>query len=183
MDLIQINTQETVDTGGQFSDKSVTKISSYKQLILAALFIFIFSLVTSIVYQSYWHGFMQYMMAGYFLIFGIAQSLAIKQSARMLRKYDIFARIFPFYGYILPVIQIILGVVYVISSQILIVNLIALVVIISNTAGVLDVILSKRKVRCSCLGDVLNVPVGKVTLIENLFMLSMLVWMLQYSIF
>jgi len=42
-----------------------------------------------------------------------------------------------------------------------------------STIGVIETILNKRNIRCACLGSVFNVPVGAVTLIEDLLMVGM----------
>jgi hypothetical protein len=47
-----------------------------------------------------------------------------------------------------------------------------------GAVGVLRVLLDKRSIRCACLGTALNLPMTKVTLIEDLTMAAMAAVML-----
>ena len=47
-----------------------------------------------------------------------------------------------------------------------------------GAAGVLKALLDKRAIRCACLGTALNLPMTKVTLVEDLTMASMAAAML-----
>lgn len=40
-------------------------------------------------------------------------------------------------------------------------------------AGVLQSVLFKRKIRCACLGDVFNLPMSTITVIEDALMIVM----------
>jgi hypothetical protein len=39
--------------------------------------------------------------------------------------------------------------------------------------GVLQSVLSKRKIKCACLGDVFNLPMSTITIIEDALMIAM----------
>jgi hypothetical protein len=51
-----------------------------------------------------------------------------------------------------------------------------------SAVGVVKALLARRKIRCACLGTVFNLPMSKITLIEDGLMLAMaagmLLWML-----
>jgi hypothetical protein len=48
--------------------------------------------------------------------------------------------------------------------------------------GVLKSVLNKRKIKCACLGDVFNLPMSTITVIEDSLMLVMsLIMLLYYS--
>ena len=57
-------------------------------------------------------------------------------------------------------------------------NLVTLVVMLIGALGVLLVLLDKRSIRCACLGTALNLPMTKVTLVEDLTMAVMAAAML-----
>jgi hypothetical protein len=48
-----------------------------------------------------------------------------------------------------------------------------------SLAGVLRAVMSKRKIRCACLGTVFNLPMSTVTVIEDGLMFVMAVIMLM----
>jgi len=47
-----------------------------------------------------------------------------------------------------------------------------------SLVGVLQSLLNKRKIRCACLGDVFNLPMSTITVIEDSLMLLMAGFML-----
>ena len=53
------------------------------------------------------------------------------------------------------------------------VNSITLVVMAVSLAGVLRAVLSRRAIRCACLGTVFRLPMSTVTIIEDGLMLAM----------
>ena len=44
--------------------------------------------------------------------------------------------------------------------------------------GVLQSVMNKRKIKCACLGDVFNLPMSTITIIEDALMIGMSVTML-----
>jgi len=55
-----------------------------------------------------------------------------------------------------------------------------LVVLGIGTVGVVKSNLSKQRIKCACLGDVFNLPMSTVTIVENVSMLLMAGFMLIY---
>lgn len=49
-------------------------------------------------------------------------------------------------------------------------DLVALAVVSVSTVSVVRSLLKKHAIRCACLGTVFNLPISKITLIEDLFM-------------
>jgi hypothetical protein len=86
------------------------------------------------------------------------------------RKYDGIAYRLPFYGYLYPFIELALGLSY-LSLFGLAVTLPFTVVFLGVSA--ISVIVSLRKgldVKCACMGTALDVPLSTVTLVEDLGM-------------
>lgn len=159
------------------------RIKPYTLLIVAIAGVIVFA-ITAMLTTGYTdlHVFMQYLMAGYFLIFGIMQTISLKKSAKMLQQYDTIAKYIPAYGYIYPPLQIALGVAYLFWISPIIVNAIAATVLFFTLIGIINVIESKEKVRCGCLGDTMKVSVGWVTLVENAVMFVMAFGMIIYFV-
>jgi len=55
---------------------------------------------------------------------------------------------------------------------------ITLVILGLTTTGVVQSLLSKRKIQCACLGTALKLPMTQATFIENTIMILMALWML-----
>jgi hypothetical protein len=51
-----------------------------------------------------------------------------------------------------------------------------------SLVGVLQSVLNKRKIKCACLGDVFNLPMSTITIIEDALMIVMSLIMLIYLI-
>jgi hypothetical protein len=157
------------------------RVGPYSSLIIALSIVTVFAGIAMLI-EGYveLHVFMQYLMAGYFLVFGITQTISLKKSAKILQQYDTIAKHVPFYGYVYPPLQIALGFAYLLWISPIIVNVIAATVLFFTLIGVIDALESKKKIRCGCLGDTMNVSVGWVTLWENAIMFVMAFGMLVY---
>lgn len=163
------------------SKSSLGGLKAYRLLILAAIATFIFAAIATWATGYYEiHVYMQYFMAGYFLIFGIMQTISLKKSAKMIQQYDTIAKHIKVYGYLYPLLQIAIGVAYLMWFSPIITNAVAATVLFFTLIGVIDVLERKEKVRCGCLGSSMNVSVGRVTLIENAIMFVMAFGMLVY---
>ncbi|MCB0321673.1 MAG: hypothetical protein KDD60_12165, partial [Bdellovibrionales bacterium] len=82
------------------------------------------------------------------------------------------------YGWAYPFIELVLGVSY-LTGILLVPAYIATIILLGVGAiGVLKVLLNKNSIQCACLGTVLNLPMTKVTLIENTTMVVMAALML-----
>lgn len=148
-------------------------------IVLALVLLFASTMMITAGYFQF-HYFMQYFMAGYFLLFGALQTLSLKKSAKMFQQYDPIAQRFPVYGYIYPLLQIGLGLAYLFWLSPIITNFIAATVLFFTMIGVIRIMEQKKQVRCGCLGESMNVSVGWVTLIENVGMFIMALGMLIY---
>lgn len=71
-----------------------------------------------------------------------------------------------------------LGVAYLLAWAPIVTNSVTLVLMLAGATGVLKALLDKRSIRCACLGTALNLPMTKVTLVEDLTMAAMAAVML-----
>lgn len=121
---------------------------------------------------------MRHFMAGFFLVFSFFKMLDVSAFATSYGSYDVIARRWLGYGYVYPFIELSLGAAYLTDFQPVATNVVTLVVMGVGTVGVVQTLLSHRKIRCACLGTVFNLPMSYVTLVEDVLMAGMAAVML-----
>lgn len=154
-------------------------ISTYKPLILIVSFIAGVSLLVQYPFTDFsgmiW---MRHFMAGFFLVFSFFKLLNLQGFSTSYRMYDIVAARWHGWGFIYPFVELGLGIAYLINFNPLYTNWITIIVLGISSIGVIESNLNKRKIKCACLGDVFNLPMSTVTIIEDLTMVLMAAWML-----
>ncbi|WP_298300546.1 glutaredoxin family protein [uncultured Erythrobacter sp.] len=103
----------------------------------------------------------------------------VESFSTMFLNYDLLARRWVPYGYIYPFAEGLAGVLM--TAHLL--NIISIpVALFIGTIGAASVFkavyIDKRELKCACVGGDSNVPLGFVSLTENLFMIGMAIWML-----
>lgn len=154
-------------------------ISTYKPLILIVAFIAGVSLLAQYPFTDFsgmlW---MRHFMAGFFIVFAFFKLLNIDGFANSYRMYDIIAARWKGWGYIYPFVELALGILYLINFAPFYTNLTTAIILGISSIGVIESNLNKRKIKCACLGDVFNLPMSTVTIVEDLTMVGMAIWML-----
>ena len=117
-------------------------------------------------------------MGIFFIIFSLAKLLDVKGFAKAFKQYDLFAKYIPFYAASYPFIEFILGILYLFNFFINIAAIITIIILGMGSMGIIKNLLSKNKVQCACLGTKLNVPLTKVTLLEDIIMVLMAIMLL-----
>jgi copper chaperone CopZ len=117
-------------------------------------------------------------MAGFFLVFSAFKFLDLRGFADAYASYDILAKRWPAYGLIYPFLELGLGLAFLFNWAPTITNLATLVLMSFSSIGVITALRDGRKIRCACLGTVLNLPMSTVTIVEDLLMAAMAAWML-----
>jgi glutaredoxin len=103
----------------------------------------------------------------------------VESFSTMFLNYDLLAQRWVRYGYIYPFAEGLAGVLMIAGALIWFAAPLALV--IGGIGGVSvfkAVYIDKRELKCACVGGDTNVPLGFVSLTENLMMITMAVWML-----
>lgn len=124
-------------------------------------------------------------MAMFFLTFGGFKVYNLSGFKEAFKMYDPVAKKNDFYATIYPFLEIGLGVAYItillgyLPGIELGVYLTTILLMGFNALGVLEAILNGRDLKCACLGNVFNVPMTTVTLVEDLGMVVMALWMLS----
>ena len=85
-------------------------------------------------------------------------------------QYDLIAKNVSFYGWLYPGIEFGLGVLYLTNTFITGAAWITVFIMSVGAIGVGKNLLSKDKVSCACLGTKINVPLTKVTFLEDIIM-------------
>lgn len=116
---------------------------------------------------------MSQFMGGFFIVFSFFKILNLRGFADAYRTYDIVAKRVPSYGYVYPFIELGLGIAYLTAFAPLATNLVTLTVMSISSVGVIQSLLKKNKIQCACLGTIFNLPMSKITLIEDLLMVVM----------
>ena len=102
----------------------------------------------------------------------------IRSFSTMFLNYDLLARRWVRYGFIYPFGEALAGILMVAHALPIVSVPIALFI---GTVGAVSVFkavyVDKRELKCACVGGGSNVPLGFVSLTENLFMIGMGLWM------
>lgn len=102
----------------------------------------------------------------------------IESFSTMFLNYDLLAQRWVRYGYLYPFGEALSGILMVAGALVWISAPIALFI---GTIGAVSVFkavyIDKRELKCACVGGSSNVPLGFVSLTENLMMMFMGVWM------
>jgi len=121
---------------------------------------------------------MRHFMAGFFIVFSFFKLLDPPGFVSAYRGYDLLARKSAAWAWAYPYVELMLGVMYLMAWMPMVTNIITLTLMLIGAIGVLKALLDKRAIRCACLGTALNLPMTKVTLVEDLTMALMAIVML-----
>lgn len=126
--------------------------------------------------------------AEWFIAFSMAVLALLKLQnvesfATMFLNYDLLAKRWVPYSYIYPFAEGLAGVLMVASAL----NWLSIpIALFIGTVGAVSVFkavyIERRELKCACVGDGSNVPLGFVSLTENVMMVAMALWMLAMSL-
>lgn len=168
----QLSEKQEIVSGTAVEDPK-TWFQTYKPVLL------IFAFNTGIAFSVQagdpfsWMLWMNHFMAGFFLTFSFFKLLNLSGFADSYSTYDIIAKRWRGYSFIYAFIELGLGIAFLTGFHPLITNSVTLVVMSISLVGVLQSVLNKRKIRCACLGDVFNLPMSTITILEDALMIAM----------
>lgn len=122
--------------------------------------------------------FMLDFMGLFYIVFSFFKLLDLKGFPATFQMYDPLAKLFPPYAWAYPFIETVLGLCFLLRFQVQGALIATLLILGITTIGVTKTLLSKKQIKCACLGTALNLPMTKATFIENSIMLVMAIWML-----
>jgi copper chaperone CopZ len=162
-----------------FEEESKTWFQTYKPVLLIFAYITGITLLVQVFNETFnWMQWMNHFMAGFFLTFSFFKLLNLSGFADSYSTYDIIAKRWRGYAYLYAFIELALGLGFIIGFNPILTNTLTVVVMSISLIGVLQSILNKRKIKCACLGDVFNLPMSTITVIEDALMILMSVVML-----
>lgn len=130
-------------------------------------------LVQAVQSQFNWMQWMSHFMAGFFLVFSFFKLMSLKGFAEGYATYDVISKNFYGWGIIYPFVELSLGIAFLTGFNPVITNAVTFLVMGISTIGVVQSLLQKRTIQCACVGTVFKLPLGKVTLFEDLLMVIM----------
>lgn len=121
----------------------------------------------------------EYFVAISMCLLGLQKLKDVESFSSMFLNYDLLAQRHVRYGYVYPYAETIAGVLMLAGAFIWLAAPLALFI---GTVGAVSVFkavyIDKRELKCACVGGDSNVPLGFVSLTENLIMVGMGIWML-----
>lgn len=157
------------------------KAKTYKPVIAVFAVAALIALAAS---QAAFHTPLTVQAAEWFVAFSMSLLAMLKLRdvetfSTMFLNYDLLARRWVPYGYIYPFAELTAGV---LMAAGVLTGLAAPLGLFIGGIGTISVFkavyIDKRELKCACVGGDTNVPLGFVSLTENLFMVAMGVWML-----
>ncbi|MCF3934256.1 glutaredoxin [Acuticoccus sp. M5D2P5] len=111
-------------------------------------------------------------------LLGIQKLQDVESFSTMFLNYDLLARRWVRYGYLYPYGETLAGILMIAGVLTVVAAPIALFI---GTVGAVSVFkavyIDKRELKCACVGGSSNVPLGFVSLTENIMMIVMAIWM------
>ncbi|MBE7173620.1 MAG: cation transporter [Williamsia sp.] len=165
--------------GHQTAAPTQSWLATYKPILL----VFAFILGTTLLIEAargrfMWMEWMGNFMAGFFLVFSFFKLLNLAGFAQSYSAYDVVARKWRGWGYVYPFVELGFGIAYLLHWAPFFTGTLTLLVMGVSIAGVLQTLFKKRKIQCACLGDVFNLPMSTVTVIEDGLMIGMSIAMI-----
>lgn len=159
-------------------------VHTYKPLLLIVSFIAVVSALSQFPFSSFsfmlW---MRHFMAGFFTVFSFFKLLNLQGFANSYSMYDIIAEKWKSWGYAYPFVELVLGLLYLTNIAPVATNISTALILGISSIGVIKSNMDKKKIKCACLGDVFNLPMSTVTIVEDLSMVGMsLIMLFQYQI-
>jgi copper chaperone CopZ len=154
------------------------KERSWSQTYKPVLLIFAYITGITLLIQVYSGTFnliqwMNHFMAGFFLVFSFFKLLNLSGFVDSYAMYDIIAKRWKGYGYLYAFLELLLGLAFSVGFSPVLTNSVTLIVMGISIIGVLQSVLDKKKIKCACLGDVFNLPMSTITIIEDALMILM----------
>jgi copper chaperone CopZ len=121
----------------------------------------------------YLHHAMADFMGAFFLLFGLLKVINLHKFAVSYGKYDLIAQKVPAWGYVYPLFELAFAYAYFTQTHLLLVNFFVFVLMSLKAYSVNKKLSKGESIQCACLGAFFNIPITKVTVIEDVVMALM----------
>ncbi len=185
IEKLQVTLPEKYKISAKNHNETLEKTRSWFETYKPVLLIFMYISVITVLIQLPQNNFdlmiwMQHFMAGFFLVFSFFKLLNLKGFAESYKMYDVIAKVLPVWGYMYAFIELGLGLAYLVNFRPELINISTFLVMSVSLVGVLQSLLSKKQIRCACLGAVFNLPMSTITIVEDSLMIIMSGLMIIY---
>lgn len=126
--------------------------------------------------------YLRWFMGVFFVVFAGFKFAGYKMFAMMFAGYDVIAKRFAAYGYAYPYIELVLGILYLTNSFGLGRDIFTLLLMGVGSIGVYHELRRRSGIYCACLGNIIKLPLGTVSLIEDVGMGVMAIIMIFLSL-
>lgn len=155
---------------------------TYKPVLMIFIYLFSVTMILEINENSFdLNRWMRHFMAGFFLTFSFFKMLNLKGFKESYQMYDVLARRWPKWGYGYAFTELGLGTAFLFNWNPLVTNMVTFIVMTLSIIGVLKTVLNKESIQCACLGEVFQLPMSTVTIIEDGLMILMSLVMLMMN--
>jgi len=170
---------------GKDKPKEKRSDTSYQPVIALFTMTFLMALAAAFVATGAWFSILT---AEWFVAFSMSGLAYLKlrdieSFSTMFLNYDLLAKRWVRYGYLYPFGEALAGVLMIAGVALWLAIPVALFI---GTIGAVSVFyavyIQKRELKCACVGGDSNVPLGFISLTENIFMVGMALWM-SYKLF
>ncbi len=164
--------------GKKVKDKNATSYKPVLAIFAAAAFIAL-AISWVVLGELFTVRALEWFIALSMCILAVQKLQDIDSFATMFLGYDLLAQRWVPYSYLYPFGELLAGVLMIAHALTWISIPVALII---GTIGAVSVFhavyIQKRELKCACVGGNANVPLGFVSLTENLMMIAMAVWMM-----
>lgn len=172
--LSEVNHQHHIAELPAESEETKSWVQTYQPILLIFGYITGITLLVEWIHDDFlWMRWMNHFMAGFFLVFSFFKLLNLKGFAESYSMYDIVAKKWKGWGYAYAFTELALGLAFLTGFSPVLTNGITFAVMTISIIGVLQSVLNKRKIKCACLGDIFNLPMSTITIIEDALMIGM----------
>lgn len=154
-------------------DVSKKGLMAYWPLIVMVLTVLVGSVALAYGLGTPW---MPIFMGLFLLNFAMFKLFDIAGFANSFAMYDIIGARCGLYAKAYPFIELALALGFLFQRHLDIVYGLTALVMGVGLIGIINQYRSGQQVRCACMGNLINVPVGSVTVLENTSMIVMTIW-------
>ena len=163
----------------KFTSKIIEYFSSKKTLLLALSLVLISSLSLQVREDNFdLNEWMISYMGIFFLLFSFLKLIDVKGFSGSFKKYDLISRIIPNFAITYPFIELLLALTFLSGYFLIVSYIMTLVFMTSQFFGVFISLQKKEVIKCACMGSSINIDISTLTLIENLVMILMSIYMI-----
>jgi hypothetical protein len=148
-------------------------LTTYRPIIIIAAISLIIALATSMLHNDSAHIMMNNFMGSFLCILAMLKLFDINGFIESFSKYDIIAARCRQYAKYYPYIELIIGFMLLSGMLAVITNIFLLIVMTAGLVGILNSLKGKKDLKCACVGNLLNIPLGSISITENATMIIM----------